>query len=231
MENIEDCDNTNVGYLNWTYPALIIINGTQGSGKSHFLKYLMRENSLGPTPFQFGIVFTNTAFEGSFPYIPKKYIFENFDENVLKNLMNIQKNNVKKGIVKQAFVIYDDCLDEPQQFHNETMKKLSTQLRHYNITMIITTQYAHILGPRYRANAIYSTFFNVGEGRRETEAIFNAYGARFKNFEEFKRFYYANTKDYKFVSYNKDTDSYQTYKCPSEIPDFKIKYNRKIKSQ
>jgi hypothetical protein len=229
MENIEDCDNT--GKLEFKPPFLLVLNGCQGSGKSTLIKWIMRENSLSKTPFSFGIVFTNTAFEGSFPYIPKKYIYENFDENVLKNLMNIQKNNVKKGIHKEAFVILDDCLDDEKQWESPALKKLSTQLRHYNISLIITTQYCHLIKPRFRSNAMYSVFFDCGPGRRETEAIFNAYGARFKNFEEFKRFYYANTKDYKFVSYNKETDSYQTYKCPSEIPDFKIKYNRKIKSQ
>jgi ABC-type ATPase involved in cell division len=54
----------------------MIIAGKSGSGKSHFLRFLIKEINIHQ-PFDYGIVISNTYFEKeSFDYIPKKYIFE-----------------------------------------------------------------------------------------------------------------------------------------------------------
>jgi DNA helicase HerA-like ATPase len=77
-------------------PFLMIINGQTGSGKSHFLRFLMREINKSNEPFDFGIVMSNTSWEGSFDYVPPNYVFEEFNENVLKNLIKIQKRTYRK---------------------------------------------------------------------------------------------------------------------------------------
>lgn len=208
-------------------PYLLLINGKQGAGKSHFIEYIMRENYLSKNRFDYGIVFSNTAWEdGSWNFIKKHYVYEEYKEEVLTNLMKLQKQNLSKGIKTSAFVIFDDCLDDEHQFTSVPLKKLSTQLRHYNITLIISTQYPHLVPPRYRANCMYSIFFDIGSGVRELEALYNAYGQRFKNYAEFKEFYYDNIKDHKFIMYNKDEDKYCTYRCPEKIPTFQFKYNK-----
>ena len=218
---MDDIINT---YKSW----LLILNGKQGSGKSHLISWLMREIYNSKHPFDYGIVFCNTLFEDSFDYLPKKYLYENFDEDVLKNLMKLQKDNVKKGIKKRAFVIFDDCLDDKKQFSNETIRKLTTQLRHYNISVIFSTQYPHLIPPRVRSNAMYSVFFDIGAGRRELESTYNCYGNRFSSFHDFKQFYFENIKDHKFIMYDKNQNKYIVYRAPEEIPSFKYKYNKKI---
>lgn len=213
--------------MDLTPPYLLIINGKQGSGKSHFIKYLMRETYFSNNKWDYGIVFSNTAWEnGSWDYLPEKYVYEEYVEKVLINLMAIQKKNLEKKINSSCFVIFDDCLDDKDQWTSSCMKKLSTQLRHYNITMIISTQYPHLIPPRFRANAMYSIFFDIGSGVRELDALYNAYGQRFKNFSDFKEYYYNNINDHKFIMYNKDTDKYLTYRCPEKIPEFNYKYNK-----
>jgi hypothetical protein len=213
--------------LSLQIPYLLIINGTQGSGKSHLIKYLMRENFLGPNKFDYGIVFSNTAWEhGSWDYLPENFVYEEFNESALTNLMKLQKENHKKGIKTNAFVIFDDCLDDAEQFTGASIKKLSTQLRHYNITIIISTQYPHLVPPRLRANSMYSIFFNIGSGRRGKDSLFQAYGGMFKDFTTFNEYYNNNIKDHKFIMYNKDEDKYCTYRCPETIPPFIFKYNK-----
>jgi hypothetical protein len=140
--------------------------------------------------------------------------------------MRIQRENLKKNINTHAFVIFDDCLDGKDQFTSVVLKKLSIQLRHYNISLIISTQYPHLIPPRFRSNAMYTIFFDSGSGVRELEALYNAYGARFKNFYEFKEFYYKNIDNHKFITYNKDTDEYLVYRCPESIPSFKFKFDK-----
>lgn len=209
-------------------PFSMLINGKQGSGKSYFLKWLMRDNYYSDKPWDYGVVFSNTLFDGSFDYIPKDYQYEEFNETVLKNLMEIQKNNHKKGINKHAFVIFDDCLFDADQFTNPTIKKLCTQLRHYNISVIIATQYCHLVPPFVRGNAMYSLFFNVGEGVRELQAIFDAYGQRFRDYKQFKDVYYKYTKNHHFIMYDKESGEYKAYVAPEHIPQFKIEFNNKI---
>ena len=210
--------------LNLKYPSLVLINGRQGSGKSWLLSYIMREAYV-KNEFDYGIVFSNTLFEGTFQYIPKKYRYDDFDEDKVKSLMALQKKHNNK----RAFIIFDDCLDDENQWNNQTIKKLTTQLRHYNISMIITTQYPHMIPPRIRANAMYSMFLDVGSGIRELGAIYQCYGNRFPSFQEFKQFYFENIKNHQFIMWNKDKQEYSVYRAPENIPHFKLKYNRKQK--
>lgn len=208
-------------------PYLTIICGKQGSGKSHAIEYSMRENYLSEGRFDYGIVFSNTAWEdGAWNFLPQSYVYEEFDETILENLMKLQRNNLSKNINTSAFVIFDDCLDDQDQWTCKSIKKLSTQLRHYNISMIISTQYVHAIPPRLRANSMFCLIFDVGSGIRELEAAYSAYGQRWKNYAEFKEFYYANTKDHKFIMYDKEQDEFLVYKCPAKIPPFTFKYNK-----
>jgi hypothetical protein len=73
---------------------------------------------------------------------------------------------------------------------------------------------------------MYSVFFDIRSGVRELKALYNAYRQRFKNYPEFKQFYYDNIKDHKFIIYNKGEDKYCTYRYPDKIPSFIFKYNK-----
>ena len=208
-------------------PYLLIINGAQGKGKSWLIKWIMRENFYSNNKWDYGIIFSNTAWEnGNWDFIPKNYVYEEYNEQILVNLMKIQKDNLKKNKQTQAFVIFDDALDDKDQFTSIPLKKLSIQLRHYNISLIISTQYPHLVPPRIRSNAMYSVFFDSGSGVTELDALYNAYGARFKNFQEFKEFYYKNIDNHKFIMYNKDQDEYLVYRCTENIPSFNFKFNK-----
>lgn len=129
--------------INTNNPFMMIINGKTGSGKSLLLRYLMREINK-ENPFDYGIVFSNTAWEGSFDYIPHKYIHETYNESIVKNIIGIQKQNLKKSNnkIKKAFIILDDCCSE-NEFKSPLLKKLAIMGRHYNITTFLTTQYCN----------------------------------------------------------------------------------------
>lgn len=216
--------------INAEKPFFMIICGRSGSGKSHYLKYLMRELNIH-NPFDYGIVMSNTSWEGFFSeFIPSKYIYENFNEDTIKSLIKLQKDNLTKGINKRAFLILDDCIAE-NEMKSPIMKKLSVMGRHFNLTTILTTQYVHLIPPVLRANSHYNVFFHIGDGVRELRSTYEAWGQKFKNYDEFKQFYYNAIKDHKFIMYNNEQGKYNIYRCPENIPSFKIKYNKKIKSE
>jgi hypothetical protein len=184
--------------INMEKPSFfMIISGWADSGKSHFLKYLMREINI-IKPFDFGIVISNIAFEGSFNFIPSKYVFEDFNEEVIKNMVKIQKDNISKGITKRCFLILDDYIAE-DEMKQPIMKKLAVMGRHYNITTILTSQYVHLVPLKLWANSNYNLFFDIGEGVRELKAIYESFGQRFKSYNDFKSFYYNSIKNNKFI--------------------------------
>ena len=217
--------------MNIDIPSLILINGSQGLGKSYLIRYLMYEHRKD---FHFGVIFTNTYFEDdSFEYVKKSYVHPEYNEEVLQNLMDLQIKNKEKGIEKQGFVIFDDCLYDRLQFSSEVLKRLCTQLRHFNLTVIMSTQYPNSLPSCVRANAMSVFMFNTNN-KNALEALYNSYGQAFDNYNEFKKYILTNTGDHKFIYYNKMKpseniyDDFKIMRAPSKIPKFKIKFNKNI---
>ena len=76
--------------FNIDIPSFVIINGFQGGGKTYLIKYLMYKYRK---VFSYGLVFTNTNFDtnnSGFSYVPDEFIYPEYDEEALDNLMNIQ---------------------------------------------------------------------------------------------------------------------------------------------
>ena len=143
--------------LSLIIPGLFIINGAQGSGKSNLIKYLMQQYR---TKFSYGLCYSNTAFDGGFDYLPPKFVYQEYDENSLVTLMDIQANLVKKGVIKEAYVIFDDVIDS-KTFNSPILKRLCTQLRHYHITCILSTQHVTAIGPLFRNNCMNVAIFKT----------------------------------------------------------------------
>ncbi len=219
-----------VDKLNITIPGLYILCAYQGSGKSHLIRYLMYENRK---KFDYGIVFTNTFFDDdAYDFFPAKFVHPEYDENILQKLMDIQAKLIEKGIIKEVIVIFDDCIDDPNQFTSKALKRLCTQLRHYHITVIFSTQYCNAIPPRMRTNSMGCFIFKT-DTEVSLKALFESYGQKFETYKQFKKYLMDATGDYKFVYYDKSKsgeigDMYQVMKCPEKIPKFKLVFRNKI---
>lgn len=222
--------NIEVGFL-------YLLLGTPGSGKTHLLNYLFY---MLRKQFSYGIVFTNTDFDMPFPFLPNKFIHPEYSEEAVENLMEIQKRRVEKNLkVKNAFIIFDDCLDG-DQFSSITLKKLSLQLRHYHITVFMSSQYTNLIPPRFRTTA-GGVFIFHNDTKINLNAMYESFGQRFDSYIDFKNFILKNLeRQYSFIYYNKrlvsdpklkklsDEDKihflFQVMVCPGKIPKFRIKY-------
>lgn len=213
------------------HPSLILVNAPQGCGKSHLIRYMMYEMRK---IFDYGIVFTNTHFEiDSFDYIDKKFVHPEYNPVILDNLMKLQEQVITEGKNKHCFCIFDDAINA-SQFKDPVLKRACTQLRHYNMTIIFSSQYTNLLPSWMRSNAMISIIF-----RSETEinlkALFQSYGQLFQNFNDFKNYIMQHLGNYKFIYYDRRNDSQQIqekYKimiAPPNIPKFKIKYKKNLK--
>ncbi len=212
--------------LDISNPGLVMICGMQGGGKSHLIRYIMREQR---ERFHIGLVFTNTGFSSAnFDYINKDFIHPEYDEEVLIQFKKLFEGLIKKGKKPSGFIIFDDCL-AGKQWNSVPLKNLVTQLRHYNILMIISTQYPQAIPPIFRTNAFQVIMFHMS-GRRALQELYDSYGQMAADsFEEFKRFFIQRTSaKYQFIIFQplsgeRDTDArYKTLMVPREIPKFTI---------
>jgi hypothetical protein len=209
--------------MNISTPGLVIITASQGSGKSHLMKYIISQHKQ---KLKYGIAFSHTAFnEGNLSYIPKKYIFAQYQPDKLQNLMKIQES-LPQGKRPLAFVILDDCLFD-SWVNCKHFNRLMTQLRHYNILVIITTQYVNKISTMIRENAFQVCIF-ASDTERSLKSLYESYGQKFEKFSDFKDYIMKNTGDYKFIFYNRnemDKDKqYQILKAPAKLPNFRLKY-------
>lgn len=215
--------------LNITIPSLCIICGKPASGKSYVIRYLM---SCYRKKFDYGIIFSNTAaFNNGFDYVPQQYVHSAYSERPIKNLMELQKGLIQKGVRKRAFIIFDDCLSG--EFNSDVMNSLVSQFRHYLITVIISTQYCYkALTPLIRECCTYACIFRQSSDR-SVNATYESFGQHFRSEKEWKEYLMLNTGDHKFlfIDVNSQSDNiadiYKVYKCPDNIPPFKLIYNTK----
>lgn len=209
-------------HLPW---GCILIIGQQRSGKSHLIKNIIADNK----DLSYGVVFSHTVFnEGNFSYIPKKYLFSQFQEDVVSNLMRIQEAQPKSSR-KKCFVIIDDCLDGWN--NSKILFNLATQLYHYNCTLVISTQYCNKVPAAIRENAQLVCIFPFeGLTRTSLDALYESFGAsNFNKLADFRQFLQSNiTQKYQFVLYSKNvknaSDRYKITKCKAKIGLKKLKY-------
>jgi hypothetical protein len=209
--------------LNLNQTGLIIVTASMGSGKSYLVKYIVYNNR---DYFDYGIVFSQTAFNDcNFEYIPKNYIYSSYNPQKLKNLMILQKKQPESQR-KRAFVILDDCVFDSWVYCKH-FNQLITQVRHYNVLVIITTQYINKVTPVIRENAFQVAIFH-SDIERSLKALYESYGQMFNDYNTFKKWLMDNTGEHKFIWYNrkenKKENRYKIMRCPENIPRFKLNY-------
>ena len=214
--------------MNMSIPCVCIISGKPKHGKSWLIKFFMYVHR---EMYDYGIVMTKTKFDNGYDFIPSKYIHPDYDKEAITALMKIQADLVEKGIKKNAFIIFDDCLSK--EFDSQLFTDLITQHRHYNITVIISTQYIYKINPTIRECTNYAIIFRQSTDR-SIQALYESYGAHFKREDDFKNYLMEHTGNYKFilVDVNSQSDDikkiYKVLKAPSKIPEFKMKFNKQI---
>lgn len=212
--------------MNLQTPAVYVICGLQGGGKSHLIRYMMSEMR---DKFDCGVVFSNTGFsEGNFEYVDKRFVHLEYQPQVLKNLKDIFRKRIEAGRPLSGFVIFDDCL-EGGQWKEPELRSLITQVRHYNITIIISTQYPKAIPPLFRTNT-WQAFMFAMPTEDAMKAMWSNFGQMFGSYPEFKQFLLqATSTRHQFIAYNAregppdPRGRYQVMIAPKNIPKFTLK--------
>ena len=200
-------------------PQILVLTGMPNSGKSHLMKYLVYKwSSEGLIDYVHAIC--PTKFNGGFNYIPDAYIHPSYSEELIKKILKQQE--IEK---KRLVLILDDCLGSVP-FDSKTFQQLVSTHRHYQITLLISTQSPNKLPNLIRDCCGYSVMLQCRTNRAIT-GLYDSYGVLFETFKDFKRYFVKYTCNNYFILYTKNPPKgvhmYQILRAPV-TPDFKLMY-------
>ena len=224
------------GGLMMTLPACILLNSRPGGGKSHMAKYLVYElrNFIA-----YGVVYSKSIFkEGNIDYIPaytnkpedlakyQNFRFDKFSKENLAEVLRMQ-SQYPDGKAPLCLVMFDDDISDPDMFTCEEFIDAITMCRHYNLLIIICTQYINKLTTVTRECASCVGLFKMTT-KRSINAAYESYGVEFESEKEFKAWLSINThnpKDHNICWKDRANDlPWKVIRAPKDIPAFRLEY-------
>ena len=165
-DNTDHNDNDNI----FKVPFLACCIAKRNSGKSFLTKYLVKY-FIDNGQIDEVMAFTQTNdMNNEYDYLKKKYVFDRYDDDKMDKIMELQKKQIKKygkesKKVKNILIILDDIIGSLDAY-SPVIRRLITQGRHYNISLILNIQISkRELSTDFRANA---DIFIVGYNNRNT---------------------------------------------------------------
>jgi len=209
-------------------PSTSLLIGNTKSGKTHLLKCLIAKHSHR---FNYGVVFSSTCFNGDYSYLPDEYVYQEFNVEIIKAIMEIQQKFVDehtinpKSPIPECFIILDDQIGLVNfNAKNNIFDILFSKARHLHISVFLSIQKCSYLSPAIRENATYVFITRVKNG---SIPMLYDISDGFKNEDELHKYLQENCRDYKVVMFNND-ESYENFtkiiRAPENIPKFKLKY-------
>ena len=177
---------------------IYVLTGTPASGKSYLCRYMFYRFCKRKTPmFKFGLVFSPSAYNGDYDFLPPNAVKDKYDPVHLNAYIESLKVKVKEGKEKNGrhwrlphnFVILDDCLGmlskSSKEFNFENWVACHRQT---STSIFILNQYLNAsrnVSTLLRNCTNYAFMFPQSL-KNSIEAMFNSYGQMFDNIEEFK---------------------------------------------
>lgn len=198
-------------------PSIININGYCGSGKSYFCKYLclsMREN------FNNVVVFSNTAnFSGDYDFLKSGFNYRIYStanvNEMIKMILNLQKKNRAENNKINILMIFDDIFSSVKD--SKDFKNLVSTYRHYNISIIFSTQYVCGSASYLREISQYVIIFNQRTGPALKACYDNYFIQDYEKFSTFKLDFTNKLQNYQFYFIDRIKNTKHVMKCPKGL--------------
>lgn len=205
VDSAEDIINVRLKKFNMKWIGdnkILIFIGKRNTGKSILvLDYLYHHQD-----FPLGTVISPTDdYNYTYkPHIPSIFIHEEYSPELIEQVLRRQKDicrNCKidpryKGVDPRAFVIFDDCLaDGDQWVKDKNIKWIFMNGRHAQVTFILTMQYPLGITPNLRTNVDY--IFICKEPKvNNQKRLYEHYAGMFPSFEMFRAVLKHCTKNF-----------------------------------
>ena len=220
--------------LDLSTPSCLLFVGKPNKGKSNCIRYLITKNSLdkfkGSAKFQFGIVFTRTKFNHDYDFLPDEYVFEGYDENVLRQYLEGIQQHVADGNKPPAnFVVFDDLIGLLSKNDPFLTNFLGT-MRHTSTYIFLAAQHLKTsASTTFREVCTHAIIFN-SKTYNTIQSLFENFGGLFPDVNSFRDTLQDITKEpYTAMLYLQDEDdvnkNYLSYKCPDTSNwDYTLEY-------
>lgn len=150
---------------------IYILYGRPGSGKSNLMGYMIRYFKSRHL-IDDCIVLSGTSFNGFFQRIlPERNVIP-YQTAGLTKILDFAARRRLSGQTCHLLLILDDIAGN--NFYAPTFVKLINNFRHYNITIVIASQYPCLLQPNLRMNCHLAFVFGA-RGKRDIEALYQSY--------------------------------------------------------
>jgi len=174
------------------FPNITTILGYCGTGKSHLVKYIIKENL---DKIDYVIVITSTKHNNQYTYLgehgmPNKILGPLDLDKKIAMIMNKMKKNFDKYHV---MIVFDDVMGSIKEYSNKMNALLST-FRHYNLSIIFVSQYAAKV-PTYIRELTYYCFTFDQKSKKSLENVYDSYFQEIDTFKDFKRFFKNKLKE------------------------------------
>jgi len=147
------------GYVSFS----MCIFAPRGSGKTYFIKWLLKDRLKGR--FDLIYVFSSTADENYADVIRKPFRFNELDEKKLRKIFIVNSLSEKK---RNILILFDDQEGDNLHFSNTLLKAYSNG-RHYNLSVIFSTQNPQATSTRWQSNSDFLVCFK--QNPRNTEYV------------------------------------------------------------
>ena len=201
--------------IDFKNPQIVVSVGKPKKGKSNAVKWFILKNSVDNQIFKYGIVFSKTAkMNNDYNYIPKQWIYEQFDPIILQQFIDgISKLDKKEP----CFIVFDDQQGLLNR-NDPTLLNCIAIHRHLKCSLFFNFQYLYGSMPTLRECTTIALMFN-SKGKRTIEGLFENFGQLFDNYNDFKNYFLSLTKEpYVAMMYLQDideiNDNYLHFKAP-----------------
>lgn len=214
--------------LDWfKTPSFSLLAASPRSGKSYLIEFMLKK-LWSEGRFSYGFVFSTTAkMNGDYNYLPQKFIYEAYDDDILLRIMAHQKS---KGGPRAppAFLILDDCMGDAN-FKSKVFTKFTGGYRHYNLTVFIAVQYINQI-PQTIKNCTTYAFFFKQKSLQSITALWKAFVSTFydkvKKWQEDLEKY---TRNYWVLILDMDAEGakeqcFLRIRAPANLPQIQINY-------
>lgn len=212
----------------------IQLYGRPNSGKTHLIRYLVASMAKEKNKFDHVILFCKTAeLTDDYSFLPDCYKFREYSDDVLLEYLKVQSRAIKDPNIKvkpRGLVILDDIIGKSQKLETDLLIEFTTQYRHFNVNIILSSQYINKVPPQIREAGNHIFLFRQHTDNSKEAAYLSFAGSHFDNKKSFFSFMRKTTGNYRFLYVDLTSQStevndvFKSLICPAEKLSFRLEY-------
>ena len=139
---LKDKKNKNLNPMLPKLPFAISLVGASGSGKTNLLLNILEQYNKKFRPEDIILISPSIGLDDKLKHINTPWKYDTFDPTIIESVINQQKELKKKNTKKipNLLIILDDCLQTGAFNHHSIIETAYVRLRHFDISLICSSQ-------------------------------------------------------------------------------------------